>query len=132
MRPLKRENTQEAFHDFLSAHLCDEQDNEGVKSFLVESKSGKTHIPFRDIYYFEAREKKVFVRTYNEEYGFYDTLEKLESRMPEGFARCHRSFVVNTGKIRKIMLSKNCIELADGFEVPLSRNYKQEFKKFGK
>ena len=67
-----------------------------------------------------------------EEYGFYLTMDRLAEELPEQFLRCHRSFIVNSRKIRKIMLSQNLIGLEDGFDIPLSRSYKAVLKGFGR
>ena len=81
-------------------------------------------IPFSQIYYFEARDKKLFVRTKNEEYAFYDTIESLARLLPEHFQRCHRSYIVNMEKIYRIVPSENYIELTEQIGVPVSRSYK--------
>lgn len=97
-------------------------------SLLLESREEKISIPLERIYYIEAMEKKVYVCTGAEEYGYYSTLDKLENDLPDNFVRCHRSFIVNTDKIKKVALSKNTIYLAEEYEVPLSRSYKAKLK----
>jgi len=46
--------------------------------------------------------------------------------------RSHRSFIVNVDKIREIRTtdSKLVIELISGASVPLSRGYRDEFRRF--
>ena len=132
MRPLTKDTVKGTLKDFISSYVSSQEDTGSVKSFVIDSKEGKIAIPYNDIYYFEAREKKIFIRTMNDEYGFYETIENLEETIPDAFMRCHRSFIVNSAKIRKIMLSQNIMELSDGFDVPLSRSYKPLFKSFGK
>ena len=73
-------------------------------------------------------DKKLFVRTKTEEYAFYDTIEALLARLPEQFRRCHRSYIVNTEKITRILNSENYIELTKEIGVPLSRSCKAAFK----
>ena len=68
------------------------------------------------------------MRLKKRELAFYETIEHLAERLPEQFVRCHRSFIVSKKRIRKVMLSKNLIELEQGMEVPLSRSYKSAFK----
>jgi len=132
MRPLSKDTVKGTLKDFISSYVSKQAEDGNVKSYIIESKEGKLAIPYNDIYYFEAREKKIFIRTQNDEYGFYETIENLEDTIPDTFMRCHRSFIVNSSKIRKIMLSQNIMELSDGFDVPLSRSYKPLFKSFGK
>ena len=132
MRPLKAENVYETMKEFIASYFQREYDEKNQKSYIIENKEGKTILPYHEIFYLEAREKKIFLRTLNSEYGFYSTIEQLEEELPEEFVRCHRSFIVNTAKIQKIMLSQNLIELVHGFFVPLSRSYKPMLKQFGK
>ena len=70
----------------------------------------------------------MFVNTGNQEYAVYDTIDNLQERLPEGFLRCHRSFIVAKSKIENVYLSKNYIALEDGMTVPLSRSYKEVLK----
>lgn len=101
---------------------------EEEESLVIETREGKTFVPFSKIYYFEAREKKIYLRLKKQELTFYDTLEHLAERLPESFVRCHRSFIVSRNRIRRVMLSKNLIVLEQGMEIPLSRSYKPAFK----
>lgn len=132
MRPFTNNSVTETFREFLISYLDKERNEDKEKSYVIKSKEGMINIPYCDIYYFEARDKKIYIRTLNEEYGFYETIESIEEIVPDSFVRCHRSFIVNTSKIHKIMLSQNLIELVDDFDVPLSRSYKPFFKNYGK
>ncbi|MBE5881924.1 MAG: LytTR family transcriptional regulator [Lachnospiraceae bacterium] len=132
MRPFHKDVLRSTMEEFVSAYLSTVDSQDGVSSFVIDSKEGKINIPYSDIYYFEAREKKIFARTLNDEYGFYATMEQMEEKLPDTFIRCHRSFIVSKSKIKKIMLSQNLIELLQGFDVPLSRSYKPVLKQFGK
>ena len=69
---------------------------------------------------YEARRKSVSCS--------YETMEHLTERLPDYFVRCHRSFIVNRQRIRRVMLSKSLIELEQGIQLPLSRSYKPAFK----
>lgn len=84
------------------------------------------------IYYIEAREKKIFIRTKQEEYGFYDTIENMEKKLPENFLRCHRSYIVNMSKVTAVKLSQSLIEIQNELQVPLSRSYKKTVKEYNK
>ena len=97
---------------------------------VLENREGRLSIPFSHIYYLEVREKRVFVRLKEKEYSKYDTLEHMIQELPEGFIRCHRSFVVNGQCISRVKLSENCIYLADDIQVPLSRSYKAAIKEY--
>lgn len=131
LRPWSKEQVLEVLEEFIREYL---ETSRGMEEqfYVIDTKEGSTRIPYDKIYYFEAREKKVYVCAGKEEFGFYYTIDKLTEELPEQFIRCHRGFVVNSLKIRKIMLSQNIICLADGFAVPLSRSYKADLKEFGR
>lgn len=132
LRPWTKEQAREVMKEFFQAYIekCSQTDDKNM--FVVESKEGNLHIPYEQIYFFEAREKKIFICTGKEEYGFYHTIDKLAEELPEQFIRCHRGFIVNKYKIRKVALSQNIIYLTDNFDVPLSRSYKSVLKGMGK
>lgn len=132
MKPLSKDVMLSTMKEFISSYVEAVSRKDGIKSYVIDSKEGKINIPYNDIYYFEAREKKIFIRTMTTEYGFYGTIDNILEVLPDTFARCHRSFVLNTLKLKKIMLSQSLIELTDGFEVPLSRSFKPFFKQYGK
>lgn len=131
LRPFSKEQALNSLSEFISGYIKTFHNpaEDNTATFVVESKDeGKISIPYDQIYYFEAMEKKVYVCTGVDEFGFYDTLDGLMENLPEGFLRCHRSFIVNESKIVRVALSKNTIYLEDEYEVPLSRSYKPDFK----
>lgn len=127
LRPLTPEKLESGIRELVESMLGQHQ-NQDEETLLIETREGKTYIPLSKIYYFEAREKKIYVRLKKQEFTFYDTIEHLEESLPEGFLRCHRSFIVSRSRVQKVMLSKNLIELEDGISLPLSRSYKPVFK----
>jgi len=128
LRPLNSEKLNTVNKEFLESFL-DRFDKKDTKSsFMVETREEKVFIPHSQIYYFEARDKKLYVRTKNEEYAFYDTIEALESRLPEEFRRCHRSYIVNVQKIQRILSAENFLDLGNQIGVPISRSYRAAFK----
>ncbi|MDD3253292.1 MAG: LytTR family DNA-binding domain-containing protein [Lachnospiraceae bacterium] len=127
LRPLSEAQLYDCLADIWE--MCRKNNSSGQEERLViEAREGKTYVPFSKIYYFEAREKKIYVRLKNQELTFYDTLENLLERLPDTFVRCHRSFIVCKNRIHRVLLSKNSIELEQGMEIPLSRSYKSAFK----
>ena len=132
MRPLEQNVANSTLKEFVSSYLRTSSQNNHNRSYVIECQEGRIRIPYKDIYYFEAREKKIFLRTRKEEFGFYTTMEQLITALPGNFIRCHRSYIVNSEKIVRIMISQNIIQLHHEMEVPLSRSYKPEFKKFGR
>lgn len=126
LRPFNDSDLAERNREFMLSFL---ERKEGREGFTIDTRDEKLKIPYSQIYYFEARDKKLYVRTKNEEYAFYGTIDMLEQQLPSGFRRCHRSYIVSVSKIRKIVFSENIIELNDKLAVPVSRSYKSVFKK---
>lgn len=94
----------------------------------IEADGTKRLIPYSVIYYFEARCKKVYIRTKDKEYGVYGTLEKIENELPPEFIRCHRSFIINRRHLREVKFSENIVILSGQMSVPLSRTYKARIR----
>lgn len=118
-----------AINDFYGQMLSKSSREKPGEVLWIENRDGIFRIPYEQIYYLEAREKKVFVRTRMEEFGTSGTIEKFASQLPADFIRCHRSFIVNTSYISKIKLSENLLYLRENLFVPISRSYKNEFKR---
>lgn len=116
--------------DFYVRLLRESETKDTEDVLWVENRSGIYRIPLEQVYYIEAREKKVFIRTRTEEYGISETIEHLSRQLPEGFRRCHRSFIVNTAYISRIRLSEKLLYLGEKIFVPVSRSYQREFKRY--
>ncbi len=127
LRPFAKEQVSKTISDLFEfiKHSKPTDEND---SFVVKSKSEHFFVPYDRIIYFEAREKKIFLNTLQKEYGFYDTVEQLMSKLPDYFVRCHRGFVINSKKIKKIALSENAIYMQNDVMVPLSKSYKSKIK----
>lgn len=128
IRPVGQAQLQQANAEFVGSFFERFHRKEAESSFVVDTREEKVFIPFSHIYYFEARDKKLFVRVRDEEYAFYDTIDALEKRLPKGFRRSHRSYIVNTAKIVRILPAESYIELRDQIGVPISRSYKASFQ----
>lgn len=129
---LLRPFTQSDFNE-LNEELFDEFETkmsapDEEEKIIVHSRDGKAVFPFYKISFFEANNKKIHIRIGNEEYDFYDSIDNLMRKVPDYFARCHRSYLVNTKKIKKVKLADGIIELDMGAAIPLSRSYKSNFK----
>lgn len=134
LRPWGKRQAYDVLKDFLHEYVeCSEREKKGEDNFyVIETKEGIVNIPYDQIYFFEAREKKIYLCAGKEEFGFYSTMDKLAGELPGNFVRCHRGFIVNVNKIQRMMLSKNILYLYDGFDVPLSRSYKALLKGIGR
>lgn len=128
LRPLGRESLDAINAEFMENFFERFQSKASRDSFVVNTREEKIFLPYSQIYYFEARDKKLFVRTRNEEYAFYDTMEELENKLPESFRRCHRSYIINMEKLQRFFPAENYIDLGNQIGVPVSRSYKAVFR----
>lgn len=131
LKPVERSNTEEVMEDIFEVFV--KRFEEGISdTFLIETREGKQYIPIGQIDYFEAKEKKIFIRTKSSEYGFYATLDALEEKLPDGFLRCHRSYIVNMRRVKALLSAQNLLQMADNVIVPFSRSYKKVLKEYWK
>jgi two-component system response regulator LytT len=91
---------------------------------------------FEDIVHAEAREKRVYVNTRENEFRTYYTLKTLETILPvENFIRIHDSYIVNMDAIEELIFLGNHayeIKLNTGKCLPVGRTRYSEFlKRFG-
>lgn len=132
LKPVNKYSVENVIQDIFEVFLNQEDNNDVSEEFLIETREQKQFIPIKQIDYFEAKEKKIFVRTKSNEYSFYDTLGTLEQKLPPYFIRCHRSYIVNMKRAKKLLFSENSIELIDDVVVPFSRSYKKVLKEYWK
>lgn len=124
LRPITPELVQKNLHEVISRLSNHYDESHKFEYFIIRTQGKSEYVNYDKIYYFEAREKHVYVVTKRNEFGFYSTLDKIEKSLPKNFARCHRSFIVNMDKIERIEFSQNDIFLQDDVCVPVSRSYK--------
>ena len=93
--------------------------------FAFKSDGALRRIPVNDILFFEARNKKVSIRTAGQEIAYYDTIENLAAggELPPYFMRCHRSYLVNLRKVAELHSATSTIKLVGGEQIPLSRSH---------
>ncbi len=123
LRPYTREQMEEVLKEAFFAYLSQRDGEEG---FVVENRLGRQVIPYGQIIYFEAFDRKIRIHTEEKEVSFYGSLERLE--LPDRFVRCHRGFIIDRFRIRQVQLSKNTVFLEGGYCIPLSRSYKAAIK----
>ena len=130
LKPLSEKQIEAVLREAVESYAARFYQPDESRMFVVESGGERSLIDYGRICFFEARDKRVYLNTESEEYGFYDTLEQLEEKLGGAFLRCHRSFLVNKDKIEHVFLSQNRIVLSGEFEVPLSRSYKPAMKEY--
>lgn len=125
LKPLQESMIRQVLGEIFENYIQKKTDDDVL---VIETREDKQRIPYSQILYFEARSKKIYVCTRNYEYGFYETMDRLEELYSERFIRCHRSFLVNRKMIEQVKLSQNYLLLNGGIEIPLSRSYKSQIK----
>ena len=123
LRPFSNEQAKSVIKELLEDMEKDLHKN-GAALYTLETKQGKTLIPYKDILYFESRERKIFLCTKSRQFPFYDTLERLEEVLPEHFLRCHKGFIINANNIEQVSFTENIVHLSGGYQIPMSRSHK--------
>ncbi|MBQ9200202.1 MAG: response regulator transcription factor [Lachnospiraceae bacterium] len=77
-----------------------------------------------DIKYITRENRKIQIMS-DKKYETYMSLNDCLSKLPECFSRCHMGYIVNMNYIKTI--EGNKIYMADGFEAPVGRIYKESF-----
>lgn len=99
----------------------------------IKSEDGWIPVPFSQVIYLEAKEKKTFV--YAEEHsGTHKySLQEFEFLLPkDDFIRCHRSFLVNVNHIKEIhpdTHSTFILTMKNGDRVQVSQSYSSYFRR---
>lgn len=126
LRPFAYSEIKNNLEQLFSTMQLRELSDDKVIVFREENEYHR--VPYSQILYFEARNKRVYIRLSGREYGMHGGMDVLEKELPDCFRRCHRGFIVNVGYIREVWYSKNCIVLKNDVEIPLSRSYKTSIK----
>jgi DNA-binding LytR/AlgR family response regulator len=128
LRPFSMQQLKSCMEELIQTFLKRTMKHQDQDVFIIEKQEGRQRISYDRIYYFEAKGKKVFLGTENQEIGFYETIENLAAELPTQFLRCHRSFIINCSKIQKIAYSSQTIYMENNLQIPFSRSYKNAVK----
>lgn len=106
---------------------------EGKSVVTVKTQDGWNPIPFSNVVFLEAKDKKTHV--YTDVYcGAHKySLQEFEYLLPrDTFIRCHRSFIVNVNHIKEIFPDSHStflLAMDNGERVPVSQSYSSYFRK---
>ena len=109
----------EVYAEFLKVHQGAQQ------KFAVKSGAENVFVNVEDICFFEARAKKIAIKTFTQEILFYSNFDSVLEQLSDGFIRCHKGFVVNLRHINGVNWRDMELTMADGSFLPVSRSYKQ-------
>ena len=96
------------------------------KTFLeIISNRKMTKIPYDEIIYIESLSDYIKVITINEEIVSKDKISRLASRLPDIFLRIHRSFIINTDRIKEVSFDELRV---DDVRLNIGRSYRKVVK----
>ncbi|KAF1297894.1 hypothetical protein BAU15_08290 [Enterococcus sp. JM4C] len=100
--------------------------------FKVKVFGRVTHIPIKEILFFETSSKKhvVSVHTEEEMMEFSGNLNEVAEQLPESFVRVHRSFIANLDKMKAFNAKDNEITFENGESCFVSRGMKATVKEY--
>ncbi|MDP4084119.1 MAG: LytTR family DNA-binding domain-containing protein [Bacillota bacterium] len=99
----------------------------------VKINDGWIPIPFSNVMYLEAKDRKTYVYTESITGTHKYPLNEFEYFLPKGFfVRCHRSFIVNVHFIKEIYPDSHStlvLLMKDNTRIPVSQTYSAYFRK---
>lgn len=94
-------------------------------SLNIMSNRRMTKIPYDDIVYIESLSDYIKVNTLNDAVMSREKISKIDSMLPDTFLRIHRSFIVNTEKIKQYTYNEVVLETVS---LTIGRTYRQSVK----
>jgi DNA-binding LytR/AlgR family response regulator len=96
------------------------------KSFLeIMSNRKMIKIPYDEIIYIESLSDYIKITTVTDEIKSKEKISKLSEKLPDIFLRIHRSFIINTDRIKERSLDQ---VLVDGYQLNIGRSYRKDVK----
>ncbi len=105
-----------------------------VKSVVtIKTSDGWKPIPFSEVFYLEAKDRKTHVYSQNLHGIHKNSLQEFEYILPkDNFIRCHRSFIVNVHHIEEIYHDTHStflLQMKNGDRIPVSQSYSSYFRR---
>lgn len=118
LKPLQKEQLAEAL-------MMDYKKNHVPKTIVFPIKGGNSMVRVDAVNYIESLNRMIIIHTSDRDFSYPGTLISVEVILPSDvFLQCHKSFLVNMGKIRD--MSRSSIILANDCTLPVGRAYYQE------
>lgn len=96
------------------------------KSFLeIISNRKKTKIPYDEIIYIESLSDYIQVNTVKNQIVSKEKISNITSRLPNTFLRIHRSFIVNTDRVKEVSFDELRV---DDVRLNIGRSYRKVVK----
>lgn len=104
-------------------HLTHQNEAAVEDYFFVKCEHKYEKILFSEILYIKGLQNYVSIVTSRQKFVAHLSLKNVEEELSnKGFIRLHKSYIVNTKKIKHVESSK--VKIGDHF-IPISRNYKE-------
>lgn len=107
--------------------------SDGKSVVTVKTSDGWVPIPFSDVMFLEAKNRKTHVYGSELSGTHKYSLQEFEFILPvDSFIRCHRSFIVNVNHIREIYPDTHStflLLMKNGTKISVSQSYSSYFRK---
>jgi len=105
------------------------EEKEKMKKPFLELMSNRkiTKIPYEEIVYIESLSDYIKVNTIKGEIISKEKISNLASRLPDIFLRIHRSFIINTNRIKNISSDEVTV---DNIQLTIGRSFRKQAKEF--
>ena len=117
-KPLTKERFEETILRLYS-DVC------GDTSRYIRLDNNKTVIKEDSIRFIKKDGMKVIFHTDTRDYETYSSFNKISDMLPYNFVRCHKSYIVNVGKISDIDIPKNTIHFSNNDSCYIGPKYKE-------
>ena len=103
------------------------EDKEKMKKSFLEIMSNRriTKVPYEDIVYIESLSDYIKVVTIKDQIISKEKISNLALRLPEIFLRIHRSFIINTERLKNISSDEVTV---DDITLTIGRSYRKSVK----
>ncbi len=105
----------------------------GQSVVTVKYQDGWVPVPFPEVLYLEASDRKTYVVTEKLSGTHKYTLNEFDFLLPRDyFVRCHRSFIVNVNHIKEIYPDTHStlvLIMRNGTKITVSQSYIRYFRK---
>lgn len=103
------------------------EDITNVSNKLLKIDGKGTLIDLNDVQFIEKNGMKLIYHAFHDDYETYISLNKIQSKLPKNFVRCHKSFIANLNNIVRISFTDNTILFKNNSICYIGPKYKNCF-----
>ena len=103
LKPVKTERVMEVISTLAAKILQDRDTDKAIDKITIRTGDEILFLRAGEILFIERQDKKTLVHTLNSIHETDMFLNELEGILPQNFQRTHKSFIVNTYKIKRII-----------------------------